>query len=45
MNVSLAQTQKQATRDAVEQVANQIVKGNGQVGNAMRGMYSGRRTT
>jgi lambda family phage tail tape measure protein len=45
MNVSLAQTQKQATSDALEQVANQIVKGNGKVGNAMRGMYSGRRTT
>jgi len=45
MNVSLAQTQKQATSDALDQVANQIVKGNGKVGNAMRGMYSGRRTT
>lgn len=45
MNLSLAQTQKQATRDALDQVANQIVKGNGKVGNAMRGMYTGRRTT
>ncbi|KHE06423.1 phage tail length tape measure family protein [Citrobacter braakii] len=45
MNLSLAQTQKQATSDALDQVANQIVKGNGKVGNAMRGMYTGRRTT
>lgn len=45
MNMSLAKTQKQATSDALDQVANQIVKGNGKVGNAMRGMYSGRRTT
>ncbi|MDM3009604.1 phage tail length tape measure family protein [Citrobacter sp. CK191] len=45
MNLSLAQTQKQATSDALDQVANQIVKGNGKVGNAMRGTYTGRRTT
>lgn len=45
MNLSLAQTQKQATSDALDQVANQIVKGNGKVGNAMRGMYTGRRTS
>lgn len=45
MNISLAQTQKQATSDALDQVANQIVKGNGKVGNAMRGTYTGRRTT
>ncbi|MDM3063461.1 phage tail length tape measure family protein [Citrobacter sp. CK180] len=45
MNISLAQTQRQATSDALDQVANQIVKGNGKVGNAMRGVYSGRRTT
>lgn len=45
MNMSLAQTQKQATSDALDQVANQIVKGNGKVGNAMRGMYTGRRIT
>ncbi|EMO7863534.1 phage tail length tape measure family protein [Citrobacter amalonaticus] len=45
MNLSLAQTQKQATSDALDQVANQIVKGNGKVGNAMRGMYTGRRIT
>ncbi|MFA9597757.1 phage tail length tape measure family protein [Citrobacter telavivensis] len=45
MNLSLAQTQKQATSDALDQVANQIVKGNGKVGNAMRGMYTGRRVT
>lgn len=37
MNLSLAQTQKQATSDASEQIANQIVKGSGKVGNAMRG--------
>jgi len=45
MNVSLAHTQKQATADALKQTANQIVKGDGEVGKAMRGMYSGRRTT
>lgn len=45
MNISLAQTQKQATSDALDQVANQIVKGTGKVGNAMRGTYTGRRTT
>lgn len=45
MNLSLAQTQKQATSDALDQVANQIVKGNGKVGNAMRGTYTGRRIT
>ncbi|HEM7934093.1 TPA: phage tail length tape measure family protein [Citrobacter koseri] len=45
MNLSLAQTQKQATSDALDQVANQIVKGNGKVGNAMRGTYTGRRMT
>ncbi|WP_258237711.1 hypothetical protein [Citrobacter koseri] len=45
MNLSLAQTQKQATSDALDQVANQIVKGNGKVGNAMRGTYTGRRTS
>ncbi|HBL7005173.1 TPA: phage tail length tape measure family protein [Citrobacter koseri] len=45
MNISLAQTQKQATSDALDQVANQIVKGNGKVGNAMRGTYTGRRIT
>ncbi|MDT7451258.1 phage tail length tape measure family protein [Citrobacter koseri] len=43
MNLSLAQTQKQATSDALDQVASQIVKGNGKVGKAMRGTYSGRR--
>lgn len=45
MNTSLAQTQKQAVNEAVNTVANQLVKGNGKFGNAMRGMYSGRRTT
>ncbi|SAZ29240.1 phage tail length tape measure family protein [Citrobacter amalonaticus] len=44
MNMSLASTAKQATTDAVDQVANQIVRGNGKVGNAMRGTYTGRRT-
>lgn len=44
MNMSLASTAKQATTDAIDQVANQIVRGNGKVGNAMRGTYSGRRT-
>ncbi|EPY3972928.1 phage tail length tape measure family protein [Klebsiella quasipneumoniae] len=43
MNSSLAQTQKQATSDALDQVAAQIVKGSGKVGKAMRGTYSGRR--
>lgn len=45
MTIAMAQTQKQATADALKQTANQIVKGNGDVGKAMRGMYSGRRTT
>ncbi|MDM2957332.1 phage tail length tape measure family protein [Citrobacter sp. CK206] len=45
MDMSLANTAKKATTDAVDQVANQIVRGNGKVGNAMRGTYTGRRTT
>lgn len=45
MNTSLALTQKQAVTEAVDTLANQVVKGNGKFGNAMRGMYSGRRTT
>ncbi|HEY2455225.1 MAG TPA: phage tail length tape measure family protein [Scandinavium sp.] len=44
MNISLAQTAKQATSDALKQTASQIVKGNGDVGKAMRGTYSGRFT-
>lgn len=44
MSASLAQTQKQATSDALKQTAMQIVKGTGDVGRAMRGTYSGRRT-
>lgn len=44
MSMSLAQTQKQATSDALKQTAMQIVKGTGDVGRAMRGTYSGRRT-
>lgn len=45
MDMSLANTAKKATTDAVDQVANQIVRGNGKVGNAMRGTYTGRGTT
>lgn len=44
MSVSLAQTQKQATSEALKQTAMQIVKGTGDVGRALRGTYSGRRT-
>lgn len=44
MNISLAQTQKQAVSEAVDTLANQVVKGTGKFGNAMRGTYSGRRT-
>lgn len=44
LNSAMAVTAKQATTDALRQTANQIVKGSGDVGKAMRGMYSGRRT-
>jgi hypothetical protein len=42
MTLSMAQTQKRATTDAINQVASQVLKGDGKVGNAMRNKYSGR---
>ncbi|HHS9966822.1 TPA: phage tail length tape measure family protein [Raoultella ornithinolytica] len=42
MTVSMAQTQKRATTDAINQVASQLLKGDGKVGNAMRNKYPGR---
>lgn len=45
MNLSMAQTQKQAVGEAVDTIVSQLVKGNGKYGNAMRGIYTGRRTT
>lgn len=42
MAISMAQTQKRATTDALNQVAAQVLKGDGKVGNAMRSKYSGR---
>ncbi|WP_435350497.1 phage tail length tape measure family protein [Klebsiella quasipneumoniae] len=42
MALSMAQTQKRATTDAINQVASQVLKGDGKVGNAMRNKYSGR---
>ncbi|HBQ4042769.1 TPA: phage tail length tape measure family protein [Klebsiella pneumoniae] len=42
MALSMAQTQKRATTDAINQVASQVLKGNGKVGNAMRNKYPGR---
>ncbi|WP_370443304.1 phage tail length tape measure family protein [Klebsiella michiganensis] len=42
MAISMAQTQKRATTDALNQVAAQVLKGDGKVGNAMRSKYHGR---
>lgn len=42
MTLSMAQTQKRATTDAINQIASQVLKGNGKVGNAMRNKYPGR---
>ncbi len=42
MAISMAQTQKRATTDAINQVASQVLKGDGKVGNAMRNKYPGR---
>lgn len=42
MTLSMAQTQKRATTDAINQVASQVLKGDGKVGNAMRNKYPGR---
>ncbi|EOV9740121.1 phage tail tape measure protein [Enterobacter hormaechei] len=43
MVTSMAQTQKRATSDAINQVASQLLKGDGKVGNAMKSKYPGRR--
>ncbi|EEH9317489.1 phage tail length tape measure family protein [Salmonella enterica] len=45
MNMALAETQKKAVADSMKQTAMQISKGTGDVGRAMRGTYSGRRTS
>lgn len=42
MTLSMAQTQKRATTDAINQIASQVLKGDGKVGNAMRNKYPGR---
>ncbi len=42
MAISMAQTQKRATTEAINQVAAQVIKGDGKVGNAMRSKYPGR---
>lgn len=42
MALSMAQTQKRATTDAINQIASQVLKGDGKVGNAMRNKYPGR---
>lgn len=44
MNSAMRQTVVQATNESLKQTAMQIVKGTGDVGKAMRGTYSGRRT-
>ncbi|MCF6689014.1 phage tail length tape measure family protein [Raoultella terrigena] len=44
MAYSMAQTQRKATADALSQVAVQLLKGDGKVGNAMRAKYPGRST-
>lgn len=44
MAYSMAQTQRKATADALSQVAAQLLKGDGKVGNAMRAKYPGRST-
>ncbi|PLM82426.1 phage tail tape measure protein, partial [Klebsiella pneumoniae] len=42
MALSMAQTQKRATTEALDQVAAQLLRGDGKVGKAMRSKYSGR---
>ncbi|MEA4621178.1 phage tail length tape measure family protein [Klebsiella pneumoniae] len=42
MALSMAQTQKRATTEALEQVAAQVLRGDGKVGKAMRSKYPGR---
>lgn len=42
MALSMAQTQKRATTEAIDRVAAQVLKGDGKVGNAMRNKYPGR---
>lgn len=42
MALSMAQTQKRATTEALDQVAAQLLKGDGKVGKAMRSKYPGR---
>ncbi|HBQ5822666.1 phage tail length tape measure family protein [Klebsiella pneumoniae] len=42
MALSMAQTQKRATTEALDQVAAQVLRGDGKVGKAMRSKYPGR---
>lgn len=42
MALSMAQTQKRATTEALDQVAAQVLRGDGKVGKAMRSKYTGR---
>lgn len=42
MTLSMAQTQKRATTEALDQVAAQLLRGDGKVGKAMRSKYPGR---
>ena len=42
MAFSMAQTQKRATTEALDQVAAQVLRGDGKVGKAMRSKYPGR---
>lgn len=42
MTLSMAQTQKRATTEALDQVAAQLLRGDGKVGKAMRSKYQGR---
>lgn len=42
MAISMAQTQKRATTEALDQVAAQLLRGDGKVGKAMRSKYPGR---
>ncbi|HBZ7300631.1 TPA: phage tail length tape measure family protein [Klebsiella pneumoniae] len=42
MALSMAQTQKRATTEALDQVAAQLLRGDGKVGKAMRSKYAGR---
>lgn len=42
MALSMAQTQKRATTEALDQVATQLLRGDGKVGKAMRSKYPGR---